>query len=89
MTTKAPAGVVEFASDSLEKIAYESVKEIPTQEPNDRNRLGFCVWAWLRDRNGTLEQAIRNSGSRTHIEYSEVLSIVSKRLQERGVKIQS
>lgn len=88
MTTKAPSGVTEFPSDSLEKIAYDSVIDIPTREPNDRNRLGFCVWAWLRDRKGTLDQAIQNSGSRTHIQYSEVLSIVSKRLQERGINIQ-
>jgi hypothetical protein len=88
MTTKAPSAVVEFPIDSLEKVAYDSVATIPTQEPNDRNRLGFCVWAWLRDRKGTLEQAIQNSGSRTHISYSEVLSIVSKRLQERGIDLQ-
>ena len=88
MTTKAPAGVAEFPSDSLEKIAYNSVVDIPTQEPNDRNRLGFCVWAWLRDRNGSLEQAIQNSGCRTQIAYSEVLSIVSKRLGEMGIKLQ-
>jgi len=88
MTTKAPSGIAEFPTESLEKIAYESVAEIPTQEPNDRNRLGFCVWAWLRDRKGTLEQAVRNSGSRTHISYAEVLTIVSKRLQDRGIKLQ-
>ena len=87
MTTKAPSGVAEFPAESLEKIAYASVADIPTQEPNDRNRLGFCVWAWLRDRRGTLEQAIKNSGSRTHIPYSEVLTIVAKRLEEGGVQI--
>jgi len=86
MTTKAPSGVAEFPAGSLEKIAYNAVAEIPTQEPNDRNRLGFCVWAWLRDRTGTLEQAIRNSGSRTHISYSEVLSIVTRKLEESGIK---
>lgn len=87
MTTKAPSGVAEFPNDSLENVAYSSVEKIPTQESNDRNRLGFCVWAWLRDRNGTLEQAIQNSGSRTHIPYSEVLTIVSKNLEERGIKV--
>ena len=87
MTTKAPAGIAEFPAESLEKIAYQSVAEIPTEEPNDRNRLGFCVWAWLRERKGSLEQAITNSGSRTHIPYSEVLSRVSKRLEERGIKL--
>jgi hypothetical protein len=87
MTTKAPSSVAEFSPESLEKIAYSSVAEIPTQESNDRNRLGFCVWAWLRDRQGTLEQAIQNSGSRTHISYSEVHKVVSKRLEERGIKL--
>jgi len=87
MTTKAPAAVAEFSADSLEKIAYDSVKGIETQEPNDRNRLGFCVWAWLRDRKGTLEQAVQNSGCRTHVPYSEVVAIVSKTLQERGIKV--
>ncbi|HET9130555.1 MAG TPA: hypothetical protein VFO86_06395 [Terriglobia bacterium] len=88
MTTKAPAGVAEYPQESLEKIAYESVSDIPTQEPNDRNRLGYSVWSWLREHSGTLEQAIRSSGSRTHIDYAEVLSIVTKRLEERGIKIQ-
>lgn len=85
MSTKAPSAVLEFPADSLEKIAYSSVSDIPVQEFNDQNRLGYCIWAWLRDHKGTLEQAIRNSGSRTHIPYSEVLRIVSKRLEERGV----
>ncbi len=87
MTTKAPSSVSEFPADSLERIAYLSVAEIPTQEPNDRNRLGFCVWAWLRDRQGTLEEAIHNSGSRTHISYSEVYAIVTKHLEGRGLKV--
>ena len=87
MTTKAPSGVTEFPTESLEKIAYGSVATIPTQEPNDRNRLGYCVWAWLRERQGTLEQAIRNSGSRVLIPNAEVLAIVSKTLEERGISL--
>ncbi len=87
MTTKAPSGIAEFPADSLEKIAYGSVSQIPTQEPNDRSRLGYCVWAWLRERQGTLEQAIRNSGSRVLIPETEVLAIVSKALEGQGVKL--
>jgi hypothetical protein len=87
MTTKAPSGIAEYPADSLDKIAYAAVAEIPTQEPNDRNRLGYCVWAWLRDRSGTLEQAVQNSGSRTHIPYSEVVPIVARKLEESGIKL--
>jgi hypothetical protein len=87
MTTKPPSPVIESAPDTLEKIAYTAVADIPTQEPNDRNRLGYNVWAWLVDRNGTLEQAIRTSGSRTHIPYEEVVKIVSQRLKEKGIDV--
>ncbi len=87
MSTKAPAPVAEFPSDSLEKIAYDSVAEIPTEEPNDRNRLGYCIWAWLRERRGTLEEAIKNSGVRTNVPLAEILSTASKRLEARGIKL--
>jgi hypothetical protein len=87
MSTKPPSAVAEFSPESLEKIAYTAVTDIPTQEPNDRNRLGYNIWIWLVDRKGTLEQAIKNSGSRTDISYNEVLTIVSKRLEEKGIKL--
>ncbi len=87
MTTKPPAQVAPFPADSLEKIAYESVAEIPTQEPNDRNRLGFNVWMWLVDRKGTFEQAVRASGSRTLIPLEEVVKNVSEHLKAKGIEV--
>jgi hypothetical protein len=87
MTTKAPAPVSASSPDSLEKIAYDAVADIPTQEFNDRNRLGYNVWAWLVDRKGTLEQAIRASGSRTHIPQEEVVKIVKQHLKEKGIEV--
>ncbi len=47
MTTKAPSSVQPGPDQSLEKVAYESVKNIPTVEPHDQDRLGFNVWRWL------------------------------------------
>lgn len=88
MATKPPSPVAEFSSESLEKFAYGVVADIPTLEPNDRSRLGYHIWAWLKERNGTLEQAIKTSGSRTNVPLEEVYAIVSKRLQEKGIKIQ-
>jgi hypothetical protein len=87
MTTKAPAAVMEFPLESLEKIAYTVVAEIPTQEFNDRNRLGYNVWMWLVDHKGTLEQAIRFSGVRTSLAHEEVVRIVGERLKEKGIDI--
>ncbi|HTY37329.1 MAG TPA: hypothetical protein VMH23_09470 [Bacteroidota bacterium] len=87
MTTKAPAQVTAFPAESLEKIAYNAVSTIPTQEPNDRHRLGYNVWMWLVDRKGTLEQAIVASGSRMHLAPAEVLRIVSEQLKQQGIQL--
>ena len=87
MTTKPPPSVAEFPSESTEKLAYSVVSDIATREPNDRNRLGYHVWAWLSERRGTLEQAIKNSGSRTELPLQEVYKIIAKRLEEKGITL--
>lgn len=86
MSTKPPAAVDEFAPESLEKIAYSIVADIEAREPNDRNRLGFNLWAWLRERKGTLADAVRAAGSRTTSENEQVVELIRKRLAERGIK---
>ena len=87
MTTKPPPSVAEYPSESIEKLAYSVVSDIATREPNDRNRLGYHVWAWLNERRGTLEQAVKNSGSRTEQPLEEVYRIIAKRLEEKGIKL--
>lgn len=87
MTTKPPSPVSEFPPDALEKIAYAAVADLPGREPNDNNRLGYNVWAWLKDRKGTLEQAIRSAGFRTELPPEQVVMLVEQRLRERGVSL--
>jgi hypothetical protein len=87
MTTKAPSSVAEYPPESLEKIAYTSVEGIPTQEPNDRYRLGYNVWMWLVDRKGSLAQAVHTAGSRLHMSEEEVVKTVAQRLKEKGIQI--
>jgi hypothetical protein len=87
MTTKAPASVAEFPADSLEKIASSVVADIQTRESNDRNRLAYNIWMWLVDRKGTIEQAIRFSGTRTQVPEAEIVRIVKQRLQARGIEV--
>jgi hypothetical protein len=87
MTTKPPAGIIEFSSESLEKTAYAIAAEIPTQEPNDAHRLGYCLWGWLTERRGSLLQTIHAAGTRTKLTDKEILSIISKRLEEKGIKL--
>lgn len=85
MATKPPPPVEEFSQDSLERLAYSVVSDIETQEPNDRSRLGYCVWVWLKDRKGTLEEAVHAAGSRTTLSQTEVVNLLQKRLAEKGV----
>lgn len=87
MTTKPPSPVIPHPQDALERIAYDVVADIPAQEPNDVNRLGYNVWIWLKDRKGTLEQAVHAAGSRTHIPFEDVVSKIRARLQERGISL--
>lgn len=88
MATKPPPSVEEFSDESLERLAYSTVKDIETQEPNDRNRLGYHVWAWLRERKGTLAEAVRAAGSRTVLSEEDVLGIIRRRLSEQGIREQ-
>ena len=88
MTTVPPAKVQEFGAATLEKIAYQSVASIPTREPNDQNRLGFCVWQFLSERKGTLAQAIHTSGSRILIPEADVVRIVGDALKKAGVSLE-
>ena len=86
MTTKPPSTVSEFSPESLEKLAYGIVADIETQEPNDKNRLGYHIWAWLKERKGSLQQAVKTSGSRTKQPLEEVSRIVAQRLEAKGIK---
>ena len=87
MTSKPPPPVAEFPDESLEKIAYSVVSDIQTQEPNDRNRLGYHVWIWLKERRGTLEQAVKNSGSRTYQPVEEVYEAIKDGLKQKGITV--
>lgn len=50
--------------NELAKLAYASVRDIATVEVNDRNRLGYHVWLYLRGEVSTLQSAIEQARSR-------------------------
>jgi hypothetical protein len=85
MTTKPPSPVEPSPPESLEKIAYNSVESIPTEEPNDRNRLGYHVWRWLSSGAGTLEQAVAESGARIRIAQRDAVQKIREVLSASGV----
>ncbi|HUN65944.1 MAG TPA: hypothetical protein VMW43_07555 [Bacteroidota bacterium] len=87
MTTKAPSTVQEFTADTIEKKAYESVAGIATREPNDRFRLGYHIWRFLTVRNGTLENAVAESGARLSISREDAVAIIRASLEKNGITV--
>ena len=87
MTTKPPSAIKESAADSLEKTAYGSVVSIETVEFNDRNRLGYHVWRLLSTKQGTLEDAVKESGARILIPHPEAVKIIREALMKQGVTV--
>jgi len=85
MTTKAPSTVKPAPGESLEHIAYASVKNIPTVEPHDQDRLGYNIWRWLKYRRDPLEFAVKTSGSRLLISEEETVRKVRENLKQLGV----
>lgn len=69
----------------LARTAYEAVAEIPTIEPNDRNRLGYHVWLYLRGELGTLEEAVHLARCRflpRELSSEEVVSMIELGLKQ-------
>ncbi|MBI5216117.1 MAG: hypothetical protein HY960_10235 [Ignavibacteriae bacterium] len=85
MATKPASAVQQFSPESIEAKAYASVSAIPTVEPNDRNRLGYHVYRWLTQKQGTLEQAISASGSRLQISKQQAAEMISGELKKSGL----
>ncbi len=50
--------------NELAEKAYAAVRAVPTVEPNDRNRLGYHVWLYLRGELSSLDEAVRVARSR-------------------------
>jgi hypothetical protein len=70
----------------LARTAYAAVAEVPTIEENDRNRLGYHVWLYLRGEVETLEEAVHLARSRFRprgFPPSEVISIIEHGLAEQ------
>lgn len=67
----------------LARKAYAAVVDVPTVEENDRNRLGYHVWLYLRGELTTLEEAVHMSRSRFKprtLPKEEVIQIIEKAL---------
>jgi hypothetical protein len=71
--------------EELVRLAYAAVESIPTVEVNDRNRLGYHVWMYLRGELATLEDAVNMARSRFRpkdLPREEVVSTIRAALSE-------
>lgn len=89
MATKPASAVQQYPDDALEKKAYSFAAHIPTLEPNDQLRLGYCLWAWLLERKGTLQQAIHAAGVRSPLSEEEITALLEEHLRTAGLLISS
>jgi hypothetical protein len=87
MTTKAPSPVKPGVPDSLEKIAYASVAEIPVADPHDRDRLGYNIWHWLKNRKDPLEIVVQTTVARLEIPEAEAIQRIKDALTSRGITV--
>lgn len=87
MSTKPASKIQATPEGSIESIAYAVAAAVPTREPNDRARLGYCLWTWLTERKGTLDGVIKASGVRTDLSTSEVMDILRRQLEAKGIPV--
>ena len=69
----------------LARTAYAAVANVPTVEENDRNRLGYHVWLYLRGEVDSLEEAVHLARSRFRprgFSPEEVVNIISHALKD-------
>lgn len=74
--------------EELVRIAYAAVETIPTVEVNDRNRLGYHVWMYLRGELATLEDAVKMARSRFRpkdLPREDVVNIIRAALSAQGM----
>jgi len=78
---------------ALSELAYAAVRSVPTVEPNDRNRLGYHVWLYLRGEISTLEDALHQARARYQpksLPFEDVVAHVSaelERIKSSGLSI--
>ena len=78
--------VVQSKTDhEIATMAYASVAEIPTQEMNDRNRLGFHIYLYLTGNIDSVLEAVREARSRLLVTTNAAADTILAALRAQGV----
>lgn len=76
-----PTGIKQWPDDSLERRAYRAVEDIPVVEVNDRNRLGYHVFLFLKGDLPSVEEAIHVAQARMLVDSAEALRRITNALE--------
>lgn len=74
--------IQQWPDDSLERRAYRAVEDIPVVEPNDRNRLGYHVFLFLKGDLPSVEEAIHVAQPRMLIDAAEALRLITNAITD-------
>ncbi len=84
MSTLPPSSIRPFDDASLERIAYDAARTVPTKEPNDQNRLGYHLWTLLKEKKGSVAAAVHQSGARLLVPDKEAVATIESALKRAG-----
>ena len=73
--------------DGIEAKAYAAVADIPTLEPNDKNRLGFHVYLFLNRECATLREAVHVAQAGMSISEEEAYTRIAEKLRTEGFTV--
>ena len=77
--------VTQKTDHEIATMAYASVADIPTQEMNDRNRLGFHIYLYLTGNIDSVLDAVRESRTRLLISTTDAADKIRTALTAQGV----
>jgi hypothetical protein len=69
--------VQQWPDDSLERRAYDAVSEVPVVEENDRNRLGYHIFLYLKGELASIEEALHIAQPRMHCSKDEAIRMIT------------
>lgn len=69
--------VQKWPEDSLESRAYAAVSEVPVVEDNDRNRLGYHIYLYMKGELASIEEALHIAQPRMLCSKDEAINIIT------------
>jgi hypothetical protein len=77
-----PPVVKQWPEASLERRAYDAVQSIPAQDENDRNRLGYNIFLYLKGELPGIEEALHVAQPRLLCSREEALRTITMALDD-------